>query len=292
MRTLFVMSVTLAVVCGVGSQGQADEPIRLLMVTQSQGFMHGSVKRKEGRLSPAEIAVKQLGQTSRVFTADCTQDCAADFTKENLKNYDVVVFYTTGDLPIATSDMDYFLKTWLTQKGHGFMGFHSATDTFKNSKPYWDMIGGTFNGHPWGSGNTVTISVHEPDHPTMHPFGSEFRIRDEIYQYKNWQPKKVRVLMSLNMARCKPKRPYMVPVAWCKSWGQGGRIYVNNLGHNPQTWTDKRFMKSVENGVKWVTGRLDGPTMPTPRLSAALEAKARSDTEGAAPKNAAGVSGE
>ena len=136
------------------------------------------------------------------------------------------------------------------------------------------MVGGSFNGHPWGAGTTVTIAVHEPKHPTMKPFGKEFQIKDEIYQYKNWQPEKVRVLMSLDMARCKPSKPYHVPVAWVKSYGEG-RVYVNNLGHNETTWTDKRFLKSVELGVKWVTGELDGESQPNPKVSEAQEKRAR-----------------
>ncbi len=102
------------------------------------------------------------------------------------------------------------------------------------------MVGGTFNGHPWNAGDTVTITVHEPEHPTMKPFGKEFTIKDEIYQYKNWQPEKVRVLMSLDMSRCKPSAPYHVPVAWVKCYGEG-RVYFHNLGHNESTWLIAAF---------------------------------------------------
>ena len=80
--------------------------------------------------------------------------------------------------------------------------------------------------------------------------------------------------MSLDMARCKPSKPYHVPVAWVKSYGEG-RVYVNNLGHNETTWTDKRFLKSVELGVKWVTGELDGESQPNPKVSEAQEKRAR-----------------
>jgi type 1 glutamine amidotransferase len=258
----------------------ADPPAkkaRILMLTQSKGFTHGSVRRPEKeKLAPSEIAMTQLGQQTGLFEVHCTQDAAADFTKENLQNYDIVMFYTTGDLPIKEEDRDYFFNEWLKQEGHGLIGFHSASDTFHNYKPYWDMIGGTFNGHPWGAGTTVTITVHEPDHPTMEPFGEEFQIKDEIYQYKNWQPEKVRVLMSLNMAKTEPKKPYHVPVAWVKEYGEG-RVYYNNLGHNEATWTNKTFLKSVENGVKWITGQVGGRADPNPELSQGQEAKAKAD---------------
>jgi len=263
--TLLLCTILATVLPGT----QAQET-RVLMVTQSQGFRHGSVTRNDGELSTAEIAMIQLGQQTELFKVDCTQDVAADFTKENLQNYDVVMFYTTGALPIAEEDRDYFFGTWLKQKGHGVIGFHSATDTFKDYEPYWDMIGGSFNGHPWGSGTKVTIAVHDTDHPITKSFGDEFVIRDEIYQYRNWQPAKVRVLMSLDMSKCKPAKPYHVAVAWVKEYGDG-RIYYNNLGHNKGTWTNGAFLDSVTAAVNWVNGELEAEAAPNPELSAAQE---------------------
>lgn len=252
-----------------------DKKAKILFVSQSAGFRHGSVNRKDKELAPAEIAMTQLGQQTGLFEVHCTQDCAADFTKENLQNYDLVMLYTTGKLPIAEVDLDYFFKEWLTQKGHGVVGFHSATDTFKNYEPYWDMIGGSFDGHPWGSGTTVTVAVHEPNHPAMKAFGgSSFEIKDEIYQYKNWQPEKVRVLMSLDMSKCKPSKPYHVPVSWVKEYGKG-RMFYTNLGHNNGTWTDKRFLASVTGGVRWVLGLEEADATPNPELSAKEEEKAK-----------------
>lgn len=258
--------------------GQAEPPkkARVLFVTQSAGFRHGSVNRNKEELAPAEVAMTQLGQQSKLFDVHCTQDCAADFTKENLQNYDIVMFYTTGKLPIKDADLEYFINDWLKQKGHGFIGFHSSTDTFHDYKPYWDLIGGTFNGHPWGSGTTVTISVHDTKHPAMKPFGEEFEIKDEIYQYKNWQPEKVHVLMSLNMAKCKPSQPYHVAVAWAKEVGEG-RMFYSNLGHNPGTWTDPRFIASVTGGVRWVMGLEEADVKPNPEVSAKQEEKAKAD---------------
>ena len=82
----------------------SDEPatkVKALFLTQSKGFVHGSVNRHKETLAPAEIAMTQLGQQTGLYDLHCTQDGAADITKDNLKNYDIVMFYTTGDLPIA-----------------------------------------------------------------------------------------------------------------------------------------------------------------------------------------------
>lgn len=266
-----------------GVADAADAKTRILMLTQSKGYTHGSVKREKEQLSPSEIAMIQLGKQSGLFTVDCTQDAAADFTKENLQNYDIVMFYTTGMLPIKEEDMQYFLNDWLKQKGHGFIGFHSATDTYKSYEPYWDMIGGSFNGHPWTAGNTVTITVHNTDFPAMKPFGKEFQVKDEIYQYKNWQPEKVHVLMSLNMEKCNPKRPYQVPVAWAKDWGQG-KVFVNNMGHNPSTWTNPAFQDSVIGAIKWIRGDAPAAVPVNPELSKQEDAKAAAAVKAAEKK--------
>ena len=269
--------------------GLADDkpakPAKTLFLTQSAGFKHGSVTRPPGttssdrlELSPAEIAMTQFGQQTGLIDVHCTQDATADFTQDNLRNYDIVMFYTTGDLPIAEADLEYFYKEWLPKKGHAFVGFHSATDTYHNDKRYWDMIGGTFDGHPWGSGDTEVIAVQDPTHPAMLPFGEEFEFNDEIYQYKNWQPEKVRVLMSLDMAKTAKKMPYMVPVSWVKNYGEG-RVFYTNLGHNEKTWTDKKFLAHVEGGLKWALGLAEGDATPNPAVQAELNAKAKEAAE-------------
>ena len=248
-----------------------DKPkkVKMLMLTQSVGYKHGSVNRPADKLSSAEIAVTQLAQQSGLFDVHCTQDAAADFTKENLQNYDLVFFYTTGKLPIKDADLDYFFKEWLPAKGHGFIGTHSATDTYGDYQPYWDMVGGTFDGHPWGSGNTVTITVHEPKHPAVSMWGDEFQIKDEIYQYDlRYEPENLRVLVSIDMAASNPKEPWHVPVSWVRDYGKG-RVFSTNFGHNESTWRDPVFQKHATEGIAWALGRFAAPAEPNPEVQAA-----------------------
>ncbi len=252
---------------------------RMLFVTQSAGFRHGSVTRKEGQLSPAERAITDLGIGSNLFRVDCTQD-AGSITKEQLDNYDIVMFYTTGDLPFADDVRDYLFNDWVKQKGHGFIGTHSAADTYHNYQPYWEMLGGTFNGHPWGSNQTVTVTVHDTAHPVSKPWGDEFEITDEIYQFKHWQPEKVHVLMSLNMAKTKLKKPYHVPIAWVKEYGEGKVLHMS-LGHREDVWTNPKYMDSLLGGIRWMLGYESGDATPNPAVSSAQEAKAKADAEAA-----------
>ena len=81
-RVLSSVALTLLMTGVVMAEDkQQTKPVRLLMVSQSAGFRHGSVTRKDNQLSPAERVVKEMGVTSGLFRADCTQDCAKDFTK-------------------------------------------------------------------------------------------------------------------------------------------------------------------------------------------------------------------
>lgn len=285
-RLLFLFIFTVVAIGVCERDCDAADPSRMLFVTESAGFTHGSVNRKEKALAPAEIAITQLGQQTGLFTVDCTQDSTADFTKENLKNYDIVAFYTTGNLPIKSEDLDYFANNWAKEKGHGILGFHSAGDTFHNDSRYWELMGGTFIGHAWNAGNTVHFTLHDPSDPLLEPFAKaasedgHFVIKDEIYQYRHLQPGRFRVLMSLDYEHSPTSKGintfygHHVPLAWVRAIGDG-KLYYNNLGHNEASWTNEAYLKSIENAVRWFQGEIEVDTTPNPAVWAAEELKAR-----------------
>jgi hypothetical protein len=146
------------------------------------------------------------------------------------------------------------------------------------------MIGGTFIGHPWNAGSTVTLVNHDPTNPLAQPFGSEFTVKDEIYMYRNWKPENVRVLLSLDYSRSPTNAEvnvtygYHVPVCWVRQWGQG-KVYFNNLGHNDASWTNPAYLQSITTAVKWIRGDVQADATPNPEVSAAQEQKARRDAD-------------
>ncbi len=283
--TAIVLLVTLAAIAPEAhGDDAAPNARRILMVTQSAGYRHGSVTRLHPTSeSPAEQALTELGLSSGVFRVDLTQDVATDLTKDRLDSYDIVFFYTTGNLPIDPAVRDYLFTEWVKKKGHGFIGTHSAADTYHDYEPYWEMIGGTFDGHPWGAGETVTITVHDQQHPASKVWGPEFTIKDEIYKFKHWQPEKVRVLMSLNMDKTHLKAPYHVPIAWVKNYGDG-RVFYISLGHREEVWANPVYMESLLGGIRWILGTEPGDATPNPELSAAEQAKAEAIYAAAQPK--------
>jgi hypothetical protein len=260
----------LALLAPSAGAAQDQKKYRMLFITQSKGFKHGSVDRKDQPLAPSEIAMTEIGNESGLFTVECTQD-AAVLTAEKLKDLDAVMFYTTGGLPISPEHFEAF-EAWL-KSGKAMIGAHSATDTFGGFKPYYSLINGTFDGHPWGSGETVAVANHEPSHPAVKMLGESFLIKDEIYQYRNYDPAAVRVLYSLDMPKCKTKAPYHVPVCWVREHGKG-RLFYTNLGHNEGTWKNPLIRTHLLAGIRWALGLEQGPAEPNPGLSYAEQAKA------------------
>jgi uncharacterized protein len=274
---LRVLAVLLLCAPAMSASAQEKKKYKLLYISQSKGFKHGSVDRKDKPLAPSEIAITEIGKETGLFDVECTQD-ASILTPDKLKELDAVMFYTTGNLPISTENFSAF-EAWL-QSGKAMIGVHSATDTFGGFKPYFSLINGTFDGHPWGSGETVAITNHEPGHATSKMLGEAFQFKDEIYQYRNHDPKAVRVIYSLDMAKCKTKQPYHVPVSWVREAGQG-RLFYTNLGHNEGTWTNPVYRQHLLQGIRWALKLEEGPATPNPELSYREQARAFIQVAGA-----------
>ena len=243
-------------------------PKKILVITQSRGFTHGVVRRPKGGLCVVENTLAKIGDASGVFTTVNSQDAIKSITRENLKQYDGIFFYTTGVLLPAGDPREALME--FIKSGKAFVGTHSAGDTFHGKNgftSYVKMINGSFAGHPWGSGSTNGFLNHEPSHPTVAMLGKSFMWKDEIYQYNNFDPNAVRVLFSLNMAKSKPQMPYHVPVCWVRSFGKG-RVFFTNLGHNKSTWDNETYQKHLVEGFKWSLKITDGPSAPNPEVQA------------------------
>ena len=245
-------------------------PKKMLVITESRGFTHGVVKRGDDGLCVVEKTLAHLGKSSGVFETVNSQNAIEALTKDNLAKFDALFFYTTGTLIPAGEPREALLD--FVKSGKAFIGAHSATDTFADFKGYYQFINGTFNGHPWNAGTTSTFVNHEPSHPTVEMFPASFQFKDEIYQYKNYDPKAVRVLLSLDMSGSNPKHPYLVPVAWVRTYGDG-RLFYTNLGHNQSTWENDMFQAHLISGIRWAFKLIDGPSEPNPEVQALEFAK-------------------
>jgi trehalose utilization protein len=109
----------------------------------------------------------------------------------------LLVVYTSGELPIRGAEKAALLS--FVRSGRGFLGVHSATDTFYTWPDYLDLIGGYFNGHPWHQ--AVTIEVTDPGDSLVAFLGNSLQFEDEIYQISNFDYRGSHVLLRLAKAR-------------------------------------------------------------------------------------------
>jgi type 1 glutamine amidotransferase len=265
MRTVLI-ALLAALLAGVVSPAAAAEKSakkkKLLVITESKGYVHDVVNRKGGQTCLVEDIITQLGENSGAFDVVCSQDSRKEITAENLKNFDAVYFYTTGELPLSDTQKADLLA--FIRSGKGFAGSHSATDTFYRWPEYGLLIGGYFDGHPWHQ--TINVLVEDTNHPATKHLGKRFTIKDEIYQFRApYGRDKLHVLMRLDMGSVKEqgKRPdHDNALAWTHTFGKG-RVFYTALGHREEVWRDSRYQQHLLGGLRYVLGLAGGDATPS-----------------------------
>lgn len=269
------------VLCGLAitPPSAAAAPKKVLVVTTTLGFRHSSIPT-------AEKVLAQLASESGDFMLDYARvepndpqfkggDGKPDAEKVNaaikevlaekmspaaLKNYDAVIFAnTTGDLPIP--DKEAFIN-WI-KSGKGFVGMHSASDTFHQFGPYLDMLGGEFKEHH--AQVKVDVINQDKECPACRHLPANWEVFDEIYLFKNFDRAKVHGLLTLDK-HPNEKTPGDYPISWCKEYGKG-RVFYTSLGHREDVWDPKApdrknppevaeaYQKLILNGIKWAVGQ-------------------------------------
>ncbi len=141
------IAIVLSMVLATSATAQ-EKKRSLLVVGQSKGYQHESI-------STAMVTLYNLGRKSKkwdtVFRTDCTAITKKPlkYGAKNLDAFDAVVFFTDGNLDMDESQKADLLA-FIERDGKGFIGIHSATITFVSWPEYGKMIGGYYDGHPWG----------------------------------------------------------------------------------------------------------------------------------------------
>ncbi|ADG09898.1 glycosyl hydrolase [Caulobacter segnis] len=268
MTRLLVLIATLLAFAFPALAAPKGGKVRVLYLDQSVGFVHAPVMPPKTSNGPtlSEIAMAEIGARSGAFTVRSTRD-ASTITPQTLKDIDVLVFYTTGALPIAPATWAA-IQDWIKSRRGGFVGLHSATDTGWTydgpGETYTAFINGKFGGHPWTQGTPITVqALGGAKEPMNQAWPRRFAYAEEIYQYADYDPAKVRVLQALDFGDIPLKRPWFVPITWTRQIGQG-RLFYTNLGHTPSTWDDPRYRRQIVDAVRWTAGRLPGAAKPNP----------------------------
>ncbi len=265
--------VTLLVLVAAGKPVPRKQ---VLFFTKSAGFQHAVIK---GEDNAASRILEELGAKNG-FDVTHTKDGGV-FTPEGLAKYDVLVFYTSGDLttegtdkqpPMPAGGKQLLLDT--IARGKGFVGIHAAADTFltpgerfvdagPDADPYIKMVGGEFIRH--GFQQKARIVCASPKFPGCTATAGDFH--EEWYSYRHLA-KDMQVLQWLATWSVKNtgvdsiyrRPPY--PVTWIRAHGKG-RVFHTGFGHRDDTWTLPAFQQLLVGGIRWAIGG----TAPRPNIS-------------------------
>ncbi len=247
---------------------------RVLMIDRCEGFVHSSIPH-------GNYAVEGMAKTG-AYTVDLIEDYSG-FTKENLAKYDAILFNNTTHLKPDANAQAAILE--FVKSGKGIVGIHAAGDNFKSWEDGVRMIGGDFNGHPWGGGGNWAFKLDDPEHPLNAAFKKEgFWHSNEIYWYRpeNFQGReRLRVLLSLDMSKeanqkavndgdlkkagTEDRTKIDVPVSWIQTLGEG-RVFYTNLGHREDTFWNPAVLQHILDGIQYALG--DFPADATPSKAA------------------------
>ena len=288
------LAACLSVACFslVANAADSKAKKRLLLVTDSGGFIHDSV-------GLAEQNLKKLGpdngfdvecfrftrdpENTKVFEEYATRfrkTTGVPVEKENcgrvnadtLKKFDVVLFFTTGN-PLDEQEVKD-LVAWV-KAGGAVAGTHCGSDTLYPDKNrpwqagYGDLIGAYFDGHPWHQ--KIKIKVEDSKHAAGQSFKNGDEITDEIYQFRPepYSRGKLHIILSVDNSSIdvsKGKRKDNdYAISWCQEIDKG-RTFYTSLGHRKSVWNDKRFQEHLFGGLKWSVKDAEGSATPSAAL--------------------------
>lgn len=268
MRMLRIAILT-ALAVGLFSTADAQQARkkRLLAIGEVKGFEHDSV-------SNALATMWKLGHDTGLWDTFIRTDTELVTKKKlgnnakNLDYFDAVLFYTTGELDM-NDEQKAALLSFVHEDGKGFIGVHSAIDTFYKWPAYGEMIGAYFDGHPWGVFDAPVI-VEDREFPAMKHFPARFVIKDEIYQPSSlFSRKRVRVLARLDADKLDLTNPQVhrtdrdFAVAWCRDYGKG-RVFYSTFGHPEEVWDRPDIQKMYLEATKWAMGLEPGDATSRP----------------------------
>jgi type 1 glutamine amidotransferase len=264
---LLLLCIAACFVCS--AQTASVQKKHLLVIGEEKGYRHESV-------SHAMATIERLGEQTGLWDTTIRTDTEAltkkklEYNAKNLTNFDAVLFFTGGDLEMdAQQKAD--LLSFVHDDGKGFIGVHSAAITMTKWPEFVDMVGGTFDEHPWGTFD-APIVVEDQKFPGMEHWPRAFTLRDEIYQMKSFSRDKMHVLMSLDASKLDLSNPKVhradhdFVITWAKMYGKG-RVYYSTLGHPKENWDDPLLQQMYVEAIKWVTGLVDADVTPSPALS-------------------------
>lgn len=279
MTTLSRLSAVLACLVWAAAPLSAAAPLKkVLFFSKSSGFEHSVIKRNAGNPSFAEQVLKEFGAKHGLkFT--CSKDGSL-FSAAYLAQFDGFLFYTTGDLtqsgtdrqpPMSAEGKAAFLAA--VAGGKGFVGLHSASDTFHSptapgtwqndgdrTDPYIRLLGAEFIKHD--AQQPARQRIADAKFPGLSAVPADFGPLEEWYSLKNFNPDLHVLLVQETAGMQGPsyqRPPY--PSTWARAHGKG-RVFYTSMGHREDVWMNPVFQAVLLGGLDWTLGRAEADVTP------------------------------
>ena len=184
----------------------------------------------------------------------------------SLAMVDAIFFLGHRDVPLDDKQKAELLA-FVHDEGKGFVAGHTALTAFESWPEFGELLGGRYDGHPWGSAPGSVIN-EAPDFPATRHFPATLNIADEFYQPKAFSRDKARVLLRLDASKMPPNAEYHgtngdMPLVWAKTYGKG-RVFYSSFAHDAATWDNRNVRQMYFEALKWALGLTDGDTTPKP----------------------------
>ena len=250
MKRYFQIMLACIAMLFTGHAGLAAEDAapNLLVFSHSTGWRHSSIP-------PGVAALQQLG-ADRGYVVTASEDPDI-FSPGGLDRFDAIVFLST------TTKHDDASSEWFTgsrrealqafvQRGGGVVGIHAAADSHYSWPWFGELFGARFTSHPPGT-PTGSITVVDPDHPSMAGLAPTLERADEWYYFQDYDPT-MHLLITLDPASIGEQDVNPNPIAWVHEF-EGARVFYTAMGHTDESYADPWFLQHVGQGLDWVLDR-------------------------------------
>lgn len=281
MRSLLMIAPALLVIGAAATLPPIDRP-KILFFTKSSGYEHSVISWKKGRPSHAEAILEKLGRDHGwefVFSKD-----GRIFDSPKLQEFRAIFFYTTGNLletgtdgnpPMSAKGKQALFE--FVRSGRGFIGTHSASDTFHTANEsqkgperfrnhgdqadaYVRFLGAEFIRH--GAQQKAVNRVINPRFPGFEKVGESFEFHEEWYSLKDFSPDLhvLSVMQTTGMQGGEYQRPDF-PSTWARREGNG-RVWYTSMGHREDIWEHPSFQQILVGGIGWALAEITADTVP------------------------------
>ncbi len=200
-------------------------------------FAGGTIHDYKGIGNEVEKTLKEFGQ----FEVTKIEEDLNALISPKLDPYDVIVFYYT--VGTITPEQKKGLFDFVAS-GKGYVGFHSAGDSFREDEEYRKFVGGHFLTHP--AYREFAVKVVDKENPLTRGL-IDFNITDEQYILQQDDPE-------IHILATAAHEGKDLPIAWTKSSGKG-RVFYMGFGHDPKACQQDIFKTFLIRATLWAAGK-------------------------------------